>query len=1179
MAADVVLESVSANPCCAEVEKRYQKLKEKRNALSQAVKLLEYQIDKLQSENQNLKKACEEERTRADQAKEENEKESSIRNKMEKEIDELKAQIDELKAQNSSLVRREKTKCFRKRKAAEEKKKAAEAWRLLKMEKTKAEEERKLAEKEKKIANELRATLENVKSEANEVREQLLVDIRRLEESNEKIEKERAKSERSRVEEYRKLVEIERKKANKEKTRADDLCKKLEVEKKRNEDLQNKRKNDMSSGRKRMYSDMVTESADIKHLKEKLKRKKEQKKHLTEMANLEKARNHLIRQELHLVKQDFVQLLCRFNMLDNCLTGSIGGIDDMEKFEGSLLPPKLVDAQLMKTSRTSSFGCSGSTKEHNDPHFSRRSCTRPISGIRSELDPPVGGSLKIKSHCSYPTSFSDREFMGSQGKDASLATSSAEIEKNSNMRSSIGKFSSEVRRTTPNPIVVRSPQENVRINCLTSSIPDAREHKNKKRRIENTLESIVRAYSSDNIFHLKVRDRISELKDLLAKGDAESVKEPSDALLCFEEMIRGRDYMKLLDLDDEADEERYRRAMEVPLSPTLPEIELPEIERMDSNPTLDVIDLEINSNLLKVENCTSLICNTLSNATQLITKSNETLAPSVSRRVFDRVARNLEGEENFKASEYGQTSHLLVSDCGRKTEITKQMPLPNINSPGDQCRGNNGNKRTQEYFVMFSSMNESNIRRIARYWDTIHCQEYAAPQEVNVVAEAIHKIALDKELLSEEKASIAFSLLLRNLSGIVKSSSKCIVNGDFSLCIDSFANEVHKVINGGETLLLFLEDGLLGVLIDLLEDFVVHKKVFMFLEGESGPFSSAAATFEQFICGCAVLASICARTDQISLVLELSYKILRADRSYVSWTLLGLHVFASICGEKFLILDNYDFLITAIKLVVSRLEGRDKSLSASPLGFESTSATFMPCQKCPFFTGSDCVSNFMCLLLDKLQDCAAGSSPSSFYQVAECPMIGGDVNCGSEEKGMKFDCGEDCYLLKYGNLDASSTDSLSERNICYLMDIVSLVELVGFHMGWDWTYKEVVVRVLKILDSCRSEAPSAALFVLVGQLGRFGIDERGFEQSEVVELRDKLSLFTESPANEKKSFPIQISAISALLNLLPFTFKEIIGGDHKSPLDKSQYSLSLQIQNWFAKLSKEQKAVSQSLFT
>lgn len=39
-----------------QVEKRYQKLKEKRNALSQAVKLLEYQIDKLQSENQNLKK-------------------------------------------------------------------------------------------------------------------------------------------------------------------------------------------------------------------------------------------------------------------------------------------------------------------------------------------------------------------------------------------------------------------------------------------------------------------------------------------------------------------------------------------------------------------------------------------------------------------------------------------------------------------------------------------------------------------------------------------------------------------------------------------------------------------------------------------------------------------------------------------------------------------------------------------------------------------------------------------------------------------------------------------------------------------------------------------------------------------------------------------------------------------
>lgn len=53
----------------------------------------------------------------------------------------------------------------------------------------------------------------------------------------------------------------------------------------------------------------------------------------------------------------------------------------------------------------------------------------------------------------------------------------------------------------------------------------------------------------------------------------DAVSNDSAALLCFENLVSG-DYMKLLNLDSDLDERRYREAVEVPLSPTLPEIDL-----------------------------------------------------------------------------------------------------------------------------------------------------------------------------------------------------------------------------------------------------------------------------------------------------------------------------------------------------------------------------------------------------------------------------------------------------------------------------------------------------------------------------------------------------------------------------------------------------------------------------
>ena len=106
-------------------------------------------------------------------------------------------------------------------------------------------------------------------------------------------------------------------------------------------------------------------------------------------------------------------------------------------------------------------------------------------------------------------------------------------------------------------------------------------------------------------------------KDGLCTSDRSN----QDALLSFEEQVNG-DYMKLLDLDNAVDEAFYRIAIETPLSPTLPEIEIhanqayevdnsncleESFNEMLSNekhnsvpsPSFDVINLEINSNQFK----------------------------------------------------------------------------------------------------------------------------------------------------------------------------------------------------------------------------------------------------------------------------------------------------------------------------------------------------------------------------------------------------------------------------------------------------------------------------------------------------------------------------------------------------------------------------------------------------
>jgi hypothetical protein len=134
-------------------------------------------------------------------------------------------------------------------------------------------------------------------------------------------------------EDLRTSIHVERKNAVEEKKRADNLFQKLEEERKWNECLQRKPnelgavRDVVSSGKcGRQLLDRASESANVKLLKEKLKLKKEQLKHAKNVLKLDKAKNVMIRREFQCIKQDWLQLLSRFNMLDDHLAGGIEGI-------------------------------------------------------------------------------------------------------------------------------------------------------------------------------------------------------------------------------------------------------------------------------------------------------------------------------------------------------------------------------------------------------------------------------------------------------------------------------------------------------------------------------------------------------------------------------------------------------------------------------------------------------------------------------------------------------------------------------------------------------------------------------------------------------------------------------------------------------------------------------------
>ncbi|OVA07260.1 hypothetical protein BVC80_8501g9 [Macleaya cordata] len=1431
--------------CCTVLKERYSKLEEKRNALRQAVKLLEHQIDKLQTENLSISKALEEERARVEAENEAKVKESTIRVGLENEILNLKSEISSLRESSSSrgqdedllqirvsegeaeitrlkeLLEKERKRGDSERKKAEaEKKKAAEAWKLLKSEKSKADEGKKLVDIERKCTEEFKRSLEALKTEANEVRAELVSERSRNEEAQRRLEaekkkanreKKRADSEMAKAEQQKKCMEEERKKAMKEKNHSDQLSKRLEEERQRNVELQKEVQGIMSAKKlqkvhlgyseeahrrleteqqkamkEKCHSDHLSEqlekerrrnkqlekemqeimsarktekvlpvhsdssiqsaSADMMFLEKQLKLEKMHVKHAKRVAKLERTRNNLLQQEVCRLKQDLFQYSHRLNVLDGCFSHGIEGIGASAKIRNSSW---LQDTHLqgkLSGKEPCELYCQSENEVLKDGRdrfcstlaftapLSGGSCAKPISGISSELESVMGGSVrnKLQNSAIYSTttSFSDRTLVGSQGRGAFSVTTSAKFtEENSKNGPAIPRLSDKITKLRYDENLgvvaennVTSPaQREIQSACLNSNGGDSIKvvgrspgHTRKKKRSRDAVESTEYLYEDKKLLR-QIDGKLSALHDMIilksnlpaamksiASEDGkcqvstlldevcdknyrfrkkemvlqkqELILEPhgkadgqqqienvgievheyaqhcnkavstanhvsenvqacrdetvdaatsnQEANLCFENMDEG-DFMRFLDLDNPADEERYRMAMEMPLSPTLPEINFPNLEASELDESKYFLEghlysgLEIDNNNM-VLSCSLNISNVEIDSNNFLSSNSGTsdlplLHLDVSSRNSIEELNNNDGLHI--ATDAGKTCADQVMESTTDITVAKQMPMPVIDETEVICASDGGStyKRISKYSVVFSNVDDkSSISRII-------CASKSCISKISMVSQTdlvVHKIllalAMEQDLLPEERASVFFSLLLYNFSVVTSMKFKNFLTGDSSVCSDSFAAHIKTVMFDAETKRMLLELCHMDTLLRLIQDFLIDRRVLFYNELSQEPFvsgdsesiillgdgvtiglSSKTATIDQLVIGSITMASICAAIGYTGFICEASYDIIQKHKSDSYFILTVLHVFASICGEKYSSPDNNSLIMTAIKSIVVHLERGHKmvgTLCVSNLpSISENHPQFPQCAQCIFSEGAIPVDKVILLLLEKLH---SYTLPWINHQhmmesvaLSNCnapPDMVRDEQSPEHEVcpiDRVMDSDASCFRYENGRLATLESDSVVNGTAYNFSDILSLVELVSRCMSWNCTCSKTIPQLLHMLESCVSEKFSAAIIVLLGQLGRLGIDNSGDEQMGVEELRCSLSSFLDQNSTGKWGLPTQFATVHALIGLLSIEFEEVIQSEKELPVCKngSGHYANL-LRKWFSQLSEEKKSLIISLF-
>ncbi|XP_039686340.1 uncharacterized protein [Medicago truncatula] len=1219
--------SESENHCCAELKKKYSKLQESRNALREAVRLLEGTVNNFQAQNANLKTvsaAYQEELARAKIEKEKNLKELNAKVSLENEVSALKSEITALQqkcgtgAQEENgdvkslkadiydrdkeierlkkLVEKEKKRADSEKKVAvNEKKKAAEASKLLEAEKKvsldkgmqlskieaeKAEEyrlqkvrlEKEVGETKMKLASELSKFEEAIKRVETE-KQKLLVEKRNAESKMKKaqvqaeVEKQKAAREKRRADEEQVKVEEQKRLAKEAKHLADQRSLELLKDKKVIDDLK-QRIHELSSPRKHneisgvspnvnaesdkihfLKSSLELEKLRAKHAREKLKHERKKFEHERMKFKYEESCRNILQHELHRLKLDFIQNYNHLNMLDASFSPVAGSIHGLAKSQNkpsmqkpevttqlcSLGMPQMhssVENELSKPCSIRIGACDSLRKSMQSPPLlaiSEGNYTEPITGIGSKLEPLIGSSNRTSIQYavnSSTASFSDAHLMGSQERGAlQVTTSPKSAEENFNARSSMLKPSD---RSVIGHDGIRNRISDT-IECVANLSSEENDRPHKKRKKSHREKAVV--YEDADGFRQTTRPA-------LCTQTTQACREKIfDASNNFDEIYNGN-VMKLLVLENAVDEERYSIAMNAPLSPLcFPETETFALDNMepfqnevlhtdlldqrDSSPSTicDVIDVEMNSNVQKFDAIT-IPCNEhrAKQAVQTDVKLQNTHSLENLRDTF--LVETETGSIHHQLPNFG----LIVSDREDNSCISRTLLAAR------NC-----------------------IARCSLDTQT----EWA-------VGSILSAVDMEEISIQNEKHSVLLTLLLFNFT----MTAMKFGGGNLLLCLSSYAEHICRVMTDADTRVLLLEKFSLLGLLRLFEDFLIEGKVILknvvptetssdsnlrndsFLDGID-TLCANEATNEQLVAASIILASLCAATDYIGFISEASYNILRLCRCDSFVVLTILHIFANLGGRTYFNSCSYGLMVTVLKSLVMFIEGGSVSVTTSCLpAINQLHTDLCSNVKCPFSEGAESIDVVTSLLLENIKK-------HPFQQ---------------EEQ---FDSSNFRSLSdNYNNGQCSNQDVVP----CQLSDILSLLELVANKMSWQWTNTKLVSQLLHVLDSCAMENAAVAIIVLLGQLGRLGVDVGGYEDHGVENLRTKLLSYL-CNSSMKAHTSLQIATATALFGLLPLDLESLSQTEFSLPAypSKSISDDAGSLRKWFSGLGEHQKILLYSI--
>ncbi|KAL8032316.1 hypothetical protein ABFX02_13G088300 [Erythranthe guttata] len=1071
------------------------------------------------------------------------------RKKAEEKWEKLKLEFDSLKSNLAS----DKSKCEDAEKKLEvEKQKVSRERKRADLAVTKFEEQRRLAETnlskamiEKERADDLSRKLEEARnrmkklegsheSSCNEKLEKMLFE----KEADIIRERKRADSKKKKAKEQKKVAEAHQKAAAEQKHRADQISRELESYKLRLEELQKKQEfvsyRTYADNASLSNNDVISEIGTVKLLKKQLKLEKMVVKHAQKASKVEAVRNKMLHQEIFNLKQECLSFQQRLDMLDKSFLHDSEGIHKLGK----------IDSRI-------------STRE---TLFSDGYNSQVISGIHSRLGPPYRGSsqnmLQNSAIYSSSASFSDRPLAGSQERGTFSITTSAELgEDVSNLEPTIPRLSDKMKTRRNEHDAVAKADNNKRSPIKINS-DERRVGYSGRKRILDAVESIENLYSKGEKLHQRVSEELSVLNSLFSSQEDEPVnqnlkdtscrklarpskkrktsseqiitghylqdsQEPksildpnidhSDACMraspsrydarksdwCFKDgkthlfgsnqcIPQDFDYMKLLDLDNADDESAFRRAIDMPLSPLLPEFEF------HWDKTLEV-----------------------DNHAMLVDQSFQEELPNT--------------KEKLGTSD--------VSDSGNRES----------NVP---CR--RGIVSTHGVFVKYlvipsDNRDNSSILRILQTVDS--CTPlcfFLHPAEI-FLPNILHTLLKAEDLSMKEKVSVFLSLILHGISEFGMKNLASVSSDNFTHSLDAVTLHIRSALSDPYLRKIFMESCEFVELFAVIEDFFLQRKLLvrgdvyaereaplgskinLVLNGDSITLSEVLASPDLLVAGGSLLASLCSAVDHIGFVCEISCNIISIQKLDPAVMLAVLHVFAHICGPKYFALEQYSLAMTVVKSVVMFLEKQTLPIDSTSFSPLSKIRLCSSSTICPFLEGAVSVEDVALLLLENLHKC--------------------EQSHGERAEEGSYD-----------------------ENFCDSIDILSLVEILASFMGWGWTFDHMIGQICEYLESHLMEGFSAAIFVLLGQLGRLGVGASGYEDPGVTNLRGRLSTFVLETTFSKLNFSVQFAIITCLLGLTAIKFEDIIEGKVETASVTSQSIPASLVREWFSHLGREQQS-------